>query len=295
MLPQGGDGALQVHRVPEDDGGYDQVEAAGTIALVFKAAVPQVALPVEEDRAGESVLSFAFVEADLDSLSQLRVFHPLQHEERPLDAAHFAQRSVQAVLARITGQLADDERGRHRAVPDGSGESQNLFPLCPHQFQIQFAPDQWSERRVVAFFSGHIEPLVGEVPDAGRKAKAQQVAESKHMIGEAGCVGIGELTVSTSGFGGSTRCSGGAFSYDPKAPWPIFTSSCRSASTGRTSISIAFASARRTTPCHALAGSAATMPAKSSLGTCTVASTNASFMSTILGIFGRTQCGSRER
>src|SRR5260221_80692 len=68
-----------------------------------------------------------------------------------------------------------------------------------------------------------------------------------------------KLTVSTSGFGGSTRCSGGGFSYDPKAPWPIFTSSCRSASTGRTSISIAFASARRTTPCHALAGSAARM------------------------------------
>src|SRR5260221_14588385 len=42
-----------------------------------------------------------------------------------------------------------------------------------------------------------------------------------------------KLTVSTSGFGGSTRCSGGAFSYDPTAPWPIFTSSCRSASTGR--------------------------------------------------------------
>jgi len=46
---------------------------------------------------------------------------------------------------------------------------------------------------------------------------------------------------------GSTRCSGVAFSYDPTAPWPIFTSSCRSASTGRTSISIAFASAKRTT------------------------------------------------
>ena len=47
-----------------------------------------------------------------------------------------------------------------------------------------------------------------------------------------------KLTVSTSGFGRSTRCSGGAFSYDPTAPSPIFTSSCRSASTGRTSISI---------------------------------------------------------
>ena len=39
-----------------------------------------------------------------------------------------------------------------------------------------------------------------------------------------------------------------ARSCDPTAPWPIFTSSCRLASTGLTSISIAFASVRRTTP-----------------------------------------------
>jgi hypothetical protein len=32
-----------------------------------------------------------------------------------------------------------------------------------------------------------------------------------------------KITVSTSGFGGSTRCSGGAFSSDPTALWPIFT------------------------------------------------------------------------
>ena len=190
MSAQGGDGAFQVHGVPEDDGGDDQVKAAGAIALVLEAAVAQVALPVEEDRTGESVPSFAFVEADLNTPSQLGVFHPLQHEKRPLDAADFAQRGVEAVLARIAGQLADDERGRHRAVPDGRCESQNLFPLRSDQFQIQLAPDQRSERRVVALLSWHIKPLVGEIPDAGRKAKAQQVAERKDMIGKAGRVGV---------------------------------------------------------------------------------------------------------
>jgi hypothetical protein len=63
-----------------------------------------------------------------------------------------------------------------------------------------------------------------------------------------------KLTVSTPGFEGSTRCSGGAFSCDPTAPWPIFTSSCRLVSTGLTSISIAFASVRRTTSCHGFGG-----------------------------------------
>jgi hypothetical protein len=65
-------------------------------------------------------------------------------------------------------------------------------------------------------------------------------------------------------------------------------SSCRSASTGRTSISIVFAFARKTTPCHASAGSAATMHGKSSWPTCTFASMNASCMSTISAISGNT-------
>lgn len=55
MLPQGGDGAFQVYGVPKDDGGNDQIESAGAVALVLEAAVAQVALPIEEDGAGESV------------------------------------------------------------------------------------------------------------------------------------------------------------------------------------------------------------------------------------------------
>src|SRR5208282_1759720 len=102
-----------------------------------------------------------------------------------------------------------------------------------------------------------------------------------------------KLTMSTFGFAGFTRCSGGAFSYDPIAPWPIFTPSCKSALTGRTFIFIAFVSANRTTPCHAVAGSAATTHGKSSWGSCTFASMNASCMSTISAIYGNTRCGSR--
>src|SRR6266478_1114289 len=63
--------------------------------------------------------------------------------------------------------------------------------------------------------------------------------------------------------------------------------------TGRTFIFIAFVSAKRTTPCHAVAGSAATTHGKSSWGSCTFASMNASCMSTILAIYGNTRCGSR--
>ena len=190
MPTQGGDGAFQVDGVPEDDGSDDQIETARPIALVFEAAVAQVALPVEEDRAGKSVPGFAFIEANLDTSAQLRVFHPLQHEKRALDAPDFAKRGVEAVLAGIAGKLADDERSGHRAVPDGCGESQDLFPLRSDQFEVQLAADQRRERWMVALLARHIEPLVGEVADAGRKAKSQQMAERKDVIGEAGCVGV---------------------------------------------------------------------------------------------------------
>ena len=64
MLAQRGDGAFEINGVPEDDGGDDQVETARPIALVLEAAVAQVALPVEEDGAGERVPGFALIGSD---------------------------------------------------------------------------------------------------------------------------------------------------------------------------------------------------------------------------------------
>ena len=97
---------------------------------------------------------------------------------------------MEAVLAGIAGEIADREGGRHCAVPDGRGQSQNLFPLRSDQFQIGFAADQRSERWMVALLAWYIEPLVCEVADAGRETKAQQMAECKDVIGEASGVGV---------------------------------------------------------------------------------------------------------
>ena len=93
-------------------------------------------------------------------------------------------------MAGVAGELADDERGRHGAVPDGCSEPQNLFPLGSDQFEVQLAADQRSERGVIALLAGHIKPLVGEITDAGRETKAQQMAERENVIGESGRVGV---------------------------------------------------------------------------------------------------------
>jgi hypothetical protein len=77
----GSNGAFKVYGVPKNYGGDNQVQTAGAISLVLKAAVAEVALAVEEDRPRESISGLAFVEANLDTPAELGVFHPLQHKE----------------------------------------------------------------------------------------------------------------------------------------------------------------------------------------------------------------------
>ena len=43
---------------------------------------------------------------------------------------------------------------------------------------------------MIALLAGHIKPLVGEITDAGRETKAQQMAERENVIGESGRIGV---------------------------------------------------------------------------------------------------------
>lgn len=85
-------------------------------------------------------LGFTFVEPDLHTSAQFRVFHPFQHEEGALDAPDFAERGVETVLSRAAREFADDKRSGHGPVSDGSGEAQDLLPLCLNQLQVELAP-----------------------------------------------------------------------------------------------------------------------------------------------------------
>ena len=70
MVAEAGYGPVQVHGVPKCDGGDDQVESAGTVALIFEATVVHFPLAIEEDGAGESVSGFPFVKPDLHASAQ---------------------------------------------------------------------------------------------------------------------------------------------------------------------------------------------------------------------------------
>ena len=64
------DGVLEVDGVPEDDGGDREVEAGGTVALVFEGAVPDLAVSMEKQGAGERVSGLAFIESGVGTASE---------------------------------------------------------------------------------------------------------------------------------------------------------------------------------------------------------------------------------
>jgi hypothetical protein len=56
-FPKQSDGAFQVKRVPQRDGGDHQVKTAGAILLIFEGTVADLAQPIEKYSLGEGVLA----------------------------------------------------------------------------------------------------------------------------------------------------------------------------------------------------------------------------------------------
>ena len=71
--PKLGDGVVEVVGVPEDDGGDREVEAGGTVALVFEGAVPDLAVAMEKQGAGERVPGLALVEPGVGTAPERRI------------------------------------------------------------------------------------------------------------------------------------------------------------------------------------------------------------------------------
>ncbi len=75
---QFGDGVAEIDHVPKDDRRDDEVETRGSISLIFKGAVTDLAKPMKEHRPGERVTRLSFVEAGVRSPPQSRVADPVE-------------------------------------------------------------------------------------------------------------------------------------------------------------------------------------------------------------------------
>ena len=109
---------FQIDRVPQHDGRCHQIEAAGPVALLLEAAVADFAQPVEEHCPGQRVARFALVQPGMHAAAQFHALQPVEDEQRALDAAQLAQGHGQTVLTRVTAELPEHQRGRHRALLD---------------------------------------------------------------------------------------------------------------------------------------------------------------------------------
>jgi hypothetical protein len=124
-----GDGLFEVAGVPQDDGGYEQVEAGGAIGLVLEPAVAQFAELVEEQRAGERVARLSLVESGLGAPAQVDVAQPVEHENRAFDPPDLTQCQRKAVLTWIGGQPAQHGGGGDGAAADRGDEAEQFVPM----------------------------------------------------------------------------------------------------------------------------------------------------------------------
>ena len=90
MFFQAASRAFQVNRVPKNDSGHYQVEAAGPVTLVFEAAVAYFAQTVEEHGLGQRVLCLAFVQTNVHTSAQLGILQPIERKQGALQSAQLA-------------------------------------------------------------------------------------------------------------------------------------------------------------------------------------------------------------
>ena len=53
---------LQIHRVPQSNGRNYQIETTRPVRLVFKRAILDLPQPMQEDRSGQGITGFAFLQ-----------------------------------------------------------------------------------------------------------------------------------------------------------------------------------------------------------------------------------------
>jgi hypothetical protein len=110
--------SFQVNGVPECDGGDYQVEPAGSMALIFKGPISDLAKAIEEDGTSERISGLSFIKTGGYAASERWVFKPCKSVERTFHPADLPQCKSQAVLTRLGTEFAKDQRGGHGSLLD---------------------------------------------------------------------------------------------------------------------------------------------------------------------------------
>ncbi|MDG5973458.1 hypothetical protein JAGODDHD_04228 [Sphingomonas paucimobilis] len=183
------DSSVEIDGVPERHGRGDEGQAGGAMALVLEGAVAQFAEAVEEDGAGERVAGLALVENAAGATTLVGIIEPVEHEQGAFDPTYLPQRAGDRVLTREARQLAEHDRGAHRAGADRGGKAQGFVPVLLDRADLDRTGDERAQRRPRVERRQAVEPALVEVADAGREAEAEQMAQAEDMIDRAGGIG----------------------------------------------------------------------------------------------------------
>jgi hypothetical protein len=108
-------GTAEIDGVPQNNGVDDEVQAGGAIGHGFSNAVAQFAELVKGNGARQGMTTFALIREACDLRRNL-VSSRLSHEDRALNAAHFAQRLPLTIARPITTSMSGNIRKSHGSV-----------------------------------------------------------------------------------------------------------------------------------------------------------------------------------
>ena len=140
--PPRGHGLTEVLGVPVDDDGGEQVEAGHAVVLPLGGAITDFTLASDAQGVFQGVMRLALVQTNLGPALHVGVEKLLDDEEGPFDAAYFAKRNGQLVLARIGGELLEQLTGPHSARHHGGSGTQHAWPVLDDKALTDLAPDQ---------------------------------------------------------------------------------------------------------------------------------------------------------
>ena len=89
---EGLNSALDIDGVPKHDGRCDEGEAAGPVALLFEAAIPDLPKSAEKHCSRECIAGLAFVETGMNAASEVDTLEPGEDEERSFDTSELGSR-----------------------------------------------------------------------------------------------------------------------------------------------------------------------------------------------------------
>ena len=182
---QGVDGAGQIGRVPQGDGGEHDIETAGAVLVRLPAPVLQLAAAMEEDGSGKAVTCLALVQLIVGAAAQIGALQPVQGEKGAFQAPEVVQCHCQTVLAWIGRKSAQHQRRRHCPGTDRGCQTQDVVPASTNPAGVELAGEQRLKVWIGGWWTRAVQAAIFQATDTRCEMKAQEMHQREDMLAHA--------------------------------------------------------------------------------------------------------------